>query len=125
MKLKASLAGTLAMASVAWSDTILGPPPSTDRASVFEDVWREFDLHYSFFQLKGIDWAAIGTRYRPLAMAARSDADFAVVMSQMLAELHDPHVSITPFGPGSTMRYVSTTDRQASHATATALMAIF
>ena len=80
---------------------------------MFEDVWREFDLHYSFFQLKGIDWTAIGAQYRPLAVAAKSDQTFAVVMSKMLAELHDPHVSITPFGTGSTMRYVSPWDTAA------------
>ena len=61
---------------------MLGPPPSTDHASVFDDVWREFDLHYSFFQLKDIDWTAIGARYRPQALAAKSDVDFAVVISQ-------------------------------------------
>ena len=122
MKLKAIIAGALAIASVACSDTILGPPPSTDRASVFDAVWREFDLHYSFFQLKGIDWTAIGARYRPLALAAKSDVDFAVVVSQMLAELHDPHVSLTPFGPGSTMRYVSPFDTAATFYSASATL---
>jgi len=110
MRLKALVAGALAVACAACSDSILGPPPSTDRASVFDDVWREFDLHYSFFQLKNIDWKAIGAQYRPQALAAKTDAEFAVVVSKMLAELHDPHVSLTPFGPGSTMRYVSPWD---------------
>ena len=75
----------------------------------------EFDLHYSFFQLKDIDWTAIGAKYRPLALAAKSDAEFALVVSNMLAELHDPHVSLTPFGAGSTMRYVSPYDTAAMY----------
>ena len=120
--MKAMIAGALALASVACSDTVLGPPPSTDRAAVFEDVWREFDLHYSFFQLKGIDWTAIGAQYRPLALAAKSEADFAMIVSKMLAELHDPHVSLTPFGAGSTMRYVSPYDTAAMFYNATATL---
>ena len=110
MRLKGLAAIALAAACAGCSDSVLGPGPATDRASLFDEVWREFDLHYSFFQLKDIDWNAIGAQYRPQALAATSDIDFAVVMSHMLAELHDPHVSLTPFGTGSTMRYVSPYD---------------
>lgn len=120
--MKAFVAGALALACAACSDSILGPPPSTDHASVFDDVWNEFDLHYSFFQLKNIDWTAIGAKYRPLALAAKSDAEFALVVSNMLAELHDPHVSLTPFGGGSTMRYVSPYDTAAMYYSPTATM---
>jgi C-terminal processing protease CtpA/Prc len=115
MKAKAVIAGVLALASAACSDNILGPPPSTDHTSVFEDIWKEFDLHYSFFQLKNIDWNAIGAKYRPQAAAAKSDVELAVVVSNMLAELKDPHVSLTAFGPGSTMRYVSPYDTAATY----------
>jgi len=93
---------------------LVGPPPATDRASLFDELWREFDLHYSFFELKGIDWNAARARHRPAALAATSDREFAAALAAMLAELRDVHVTLTPFGPGSTMRYLTPFDTTAS-----------
>src|SRR5581483_10994423 len=88
----------------------LGPGPSLDRGALFDDVWHQFDLHYSFFELKGIDWPAVRDRYRPQAVAAPNDSAFARVLASMLDELRDVHVTLTPFGDGSTMRYLSPYD---------------
>src|SRR5476649_2279459 len=68
------------------------------RASLFDELWREFDLHYSYFELKHVDWAALGAQYRPLAIASADDAAFAAVLEHMLAGLQDLHVSISPAG---------------------------
>jgi C-terminal processing protease CtpA/Prc len=62
---------------------------------MFDDMWSQFDLHYSYFDLKGIDWDAIGAHYRPLAIAATNDAQFASVLAQAMSQLHDLHVSLT------------------------------
>lgn len=113
----------LATLGAACSDSLVGPSPATDRASLFDDVWTQFDLHYSYFELHDLDWSAIGAKYRPLALAAKSDTDFARVLGKMLAETHDLHVSITPFGAGSTMRYVSAYDTSASGYDASATIA--
>lgn len=115
MTMRRVLAGCLLVASAACAGDLVGPPPATDYASLFDSVWREFDLHYSFFQLKGIDWTAVGARHRDRAIAATSDRAFANELAAMLAELHDPHVSLTPFGPGSTLRYISPYDTAAMH----------
>jgi peptidase S41-like protein/tricorn protease-like protein len=109
MKRRGILIACLALAGGCATD-LVGPPPSTDYASLFDTVWREFDLHYSFFELKGVDWNAVGARHRPAAVAATSDRAFAAELAAMFAELHDPHVSLTPFGPGSTMRYIAPSD---------------
>lgn len=111
---RAMLAMTVLATAAACSDSLVGRAPAQDRASLFDDLWQQFDLRYSYFELKHIDWTAIGDRYRPLALAAPNDTAFAVVLSHMLAELHDVHVSITPFGPSSTMRWVSPYDTAAS-----------
>ena len=108
MKLRHIAAAGLALASAACAGDIVGPPPSTDRASIFETVWREFDLHYSFFELKGIDWNAVGARHRPAALAATSDQAFAAELAAMFAELKDPHVTLTAMG--KTTRYISPYD---------------
>jgi Peptidase family S41/Tricorn protease C1 domain len=89
------------------ADTLIGAGAATDRASVYDDIWSNIDLHYSFFEYKQIDWNALGARYRPQALAARDDRAFAFVVAQLLGELHDVHVAFTPFGEGSTVRFVS------------------
>ena len=92
------------------TDALLGPAPGTDRAAIFDQVWEQFDLHYSFFEFKGVNWDTIGAKYRPLAIAAGSDAAFAAQLGGMLRELKDVHVSLTPAGIGSTLGYVSPFD---------------
>jgi hypothetical protein len=101
----------LAIAATAMSlsgcaDMVLGAHAATDRASVYDDLWSNVDLHYSFFEYKTLDWNALGAHYRPLAIAAPDDRAFAAVIAQLLGELHDVHVALTPVG-GNTVRYVS------------------
>ena len=115
MKTRRLLAAGLILAATACAGDLVGPPPSTDYASLFDTVWREFDLHYSFFELKGIDWNAVGARHRANAIAATSDRAFANELMAMFDELRDPHVSLTPFGPGSTMRYIAPYDTMPSN----------
>jgi len=115
MRTRRIVAFCLVAVSAACAGDLVGPPPATDRASLFDTVWREFDLHYSFFQLKGIDWAAVGARHRAAALAATSDRAFADELAAMFAELRDPHVSLTAFGPGSTVRYIAPFDTIPTH----------
>lgn len=111
----AAALGLTGMVSAACGDTIVGTQSGADHAGVFDDLWHQADLHYSYFDLKHINWDSIGTHYRPIALAATSDAQFAVVLSDMLDELHDAHVSLTP-GPGrSPMRFVSSAERSATY----------
>lgn len=105
----------------ACSDTLVGAPAATDYGSLFDDVWRQVDLHYSYFDLARVDWNGVGAQYRPLAVSAPNDGDFARVLARMLAELKDVHVSITPGDPGSTMRYLSKFDTTATYFNASAV----
>jgi carboxyl-terminal processing protease len=85
------------------------PPPATpdvlsrqDRAEIFERVWKAIDKEYYDPKFRGVDWHAVGERYRPLAEAARGDAEFYGVFELMLAELHDGHtVFMWPQPPGA------------------------
>jgi carboxyl-terminal processing protease len=58
---------------------------------VFEEVWRTVRDHFYDSTFKGLDWVAVGEKYRPLAAAAGSDADRSVVINRMLSELSASH----------------------------------
>jgi carboxyl-terminal processing protease len=76
-----------------------GLPPTTAvqhqqpsaNLTVFEEVWRTVQDHFYDPTFKGIDWAAVGERYRPLAAAAGSAAGRSVVINRMLSELAASH----------------------------------
>ena len=65
--------------------------PMSDGISIFEDVWqtvrdRFYDPHFN-----GLDWSAVSERYRAAAAQAISDERLAVVINNMLSELHASH----------------------------------
>lgn len=60
----------------------------------FDELWEDMDYHYSYFELKKIDWPALRERYRPQAVQAASRDEFIGVLKAMLTELRDLHVWI-------------------------------
>jgi hypothetical protein len=65
----------------------------------FETLWKEFDTRYSFFEIKKIDWTALYAFYRPQVTSTTTDAQLFQIMSSMLSNLKDGHVSLnTPVG---------------------------
>jgi carboxyl-terminal processing protease len=62
-----------------------------NRTAVFDEVWRT--VRNRFYDLHGLDWSAIGERYRPQAAAAASGRERAAVINRMLAELHASHTA--------------------------------
>jgi carboxyl-terminal processing protease len=73
-----------------------------DRAEIFDGVWKAINEEYYDPTFRGLDWRAVGERYRPRAESARSDAEFYGVFELMLAELHDGHtVFVWPEAPGA------------------------
>jgi hypothetical protein len=61
----------------------------------FDALWNDMDRHYSYFELKKIDWQALKRKYRPRALAAESLPEFGDVLGEMLGELNDDHVWFT------------------------------
>src|SRR4051812_25230984 len=106
-------------AALACTDTTAPVPVTTNRAEVFDALWRQIDAHYPYFAVNGVSWDSVRAVHRPQALGARNDADFAHELDVTLRELKDPHVSITPFGPGSTMRYMAAFDTATTHFNAT------
>lgn len=94
--------------AVACADPMLAPAPSASNVAIFDAVWHDFDLNYSFFALKGVNWDSVRTVVRPRALAAGSDDELARVIGGMLMSLHDRHVSLTT--PRRTIAYQSALD---------------
>jgi hypothetical protein len=61
----------------------------------FETLWKEFDQRYSFFDVKKINWDSLYTVYRPQVTSTTSDQNLLQIMSSMLGNLKDGHVSLT------------------------------
>ncbi len=70
------------------------PLDAEARQRAFDFVWTTIDEHYHDPSFNGVDWRATGQRYRPLAMAAKSDDAFWDVLDRMTGELHDSHTRV-------------------------------
>jgi C-terminal processing protease CtpA/Prc len=107
--------GILALAAIvtlgACADAIVGPRARADNAAIFDEVWKQFDLHYSYFSLKRVDWDSLGAQFRPRALAAGSDAELAATLGEMMNTLGDPHVSLSMGENGTSLRYLTPWER--------------
>lgn len=66
------------------------------RAAAFLEAWRELEAHFYDPAFHGVDWTAVRELYRPWAMTASTEEDFADVMRLMLGELDSSHLNYTP-----------------------------
>jgi carboxyl-terminal processing protease len=78
---------------------VVPSPPATAldaaaRERAFDFVWNTIDRHYHDPHFNGVDWKAIGARYKPLARAAPDDDAFWDVLDRMAGELHDAHTRV-------------------------------
>jgi hypothetical protein len=69
------------------------PPIAADvLGQAFDALWSDMARHYSYFELKKVDWESLKTRYRARAVAAGTLPRFVDVLGEMLGELQDGHV---------------------------------
>jgi carboxyl-terminal processing protease len=71
----------------------------SERAEIFEIVWRTINETYYDPAFHGVDWAAMRERYGPRMEAAPNDQEFYAQFEVMLAELRDSHTSFSPPPP--------------------------
>jgi carboxyl-terminal processing protease len=74
----------------------------SDRAEIFEIVWRTVNDDYYDPGFHGLDWQAVRERYRPRMEAAPNDQEFYALFEVMLAELRDSHTGFSPPPPQGT-----------------------
>ncbi len=72
----------------------LGPEIGTDNVSIYNYFWSTFDRQYALFDLKGLNWDSIGTRYRDDAFNAETNDDLLSILTAMIRPMEDAHVSI-------------------------------
>ena len=64
------------------------------RERAFDFVWDTINERYHDAAFNGVNWNAVGIRYRPLAMAAPNDEAFWDVLDRMAGELKDSHTRV-------------------------------
>lgn len=75
------------------SPTETGPEAPVAVAN-FDALWTNFDRHYSFFIVKGIDWDDVRQRFQPQVTGETTEGELWSVATEMLAVLEDGHVSL-------------------------------
>ena len=64
------------------------------RERAFDFVWSTIERRYHDPSFNGVDWKAVGERYRPQALGAPDDDAFWDVLDRMAGELHDSHTRV-------------------------------
>jgi len=80
------------------TEVVPSPAPATlgaeARERAFDFVWDTIDQRYYDPKLNGVDWNAMRSRYRPLALQAKDDEAFWDVLDRMTGELRDAHTRV-------------------------------
>jgi carboxyl-terminal processing protease len=73
----------------------------TRYAQDFDELWNTLRDRYCFFDGKAVDWLEVRSLYRPMALAAGSDAAFTDIVRRVLSELYDAHTHLADPPPGT------------------------
>jgi len=84
----------LSLLYISCEEFILGPDPENTPENNFDILWREFDLYYPSFIIKGIDWDSLYTVYRTQITSQTTDNDLWFIMRSLLRNLDDLHVEM-------------------------------
>lgn len=69
----------------------------------FEVFWNDFDKHYSFFELKQIDWDSVYHEYQSQVSAINADIELFSMLEEIVLSLQDGHTNL--YALGNTVRY--------------------
>ena len=67
---------------------------AAERLRAFDFVWNTINERYYDASLNGVDWRAVASRYRPLALTADDDDAFWETLDKMTGELKDAHTRV-------------------------------
>lgn len=77
---------------------ILGEDEVNTPDNNFNLFWKDFDLHYGLFTVRGWDWDSIRTEYEGQVTPATTDQELFSIFSQMIDYLDDRHTFV--YWPG-------------------------
>jgi carboxyl-terminal processing protease len=69
-----------------------GGTQTDDPEVIFEAFWNDFNAHYAFFELHGVDWQAQYDLYRPQVTASTTPEELFTILSEMISPLDDEHI---------------------------------
>ena len=70
-----------------------------ERLRNFQALWSIVDANYADFDLKSIDWTAVGEHYLNRLNSITSDDDYYFMMFQLVNELRDTHSWLNNYKP--------------------------
>lgn len=70
--------------------------PGTSYEETLKDLHAVLGQRYPCFELKGIDWQAVGRELLPRAKAVKTDAEFGLLCLELVARLEDSHAQLNP-----------------------------
>lgn len=94
MKLSVRVIFTIIFAVFLSCSTLVEPDTYNNHVDVFDQLWNQYDIYYSFFEHKAIDWDAVYSEFRPLIANNTTDRKLFGVLSTMLSVLKDGHASL-------------------------------
>jgi carboxyl-terminal processing protease len=74
------------------------PAESATSGAVFDALATLMDEHYAFFAERGVEWAPLRERYRPLASRASDPDSLFPVLRDMLGHVNDGHLNLSRRG---------------------------
>jgi hypothetical protein len=82
----------------ACTKAFIGGQPEVSPRDVFEELWQQINLKYSYMQYKGLDWEAVYATYSPQINPNMTDIELFRVLEAMMNELRDGHANlVAPF----------------------------
>jgi len=72
-----------------------GNPRQTSYEEAFVDVYETLGREYPCFELKGIDWKAVGEELLPRVREIATDEEFGLVCLELVARLEDSHAALS------------------------------
>ena len=68
--------------------------PKNSLVENFDVFWQEFDRHYSFFEMKGIDWDSVYAEHRPKVDDFTNSTQLFSLLEEIILSLEDGHVNL-------------------------------
>ena len=90
------------LADRSWYRTMVAADPPAEVAAdgpyakPLENLYDFVGSTYPNFEMKGIDWTAVGRELLPRASSAKTEREFGLLVEELVARLEDSHAAVVP-----------------------------
>ncbi len=77
--------------------------PASEREYIYNHAWQQVKDKFYDENIHGIDWEAYGENYRRFLPYIDNNADFSILLSELLGELNASHTGSSYYGGGANM----------------------